>query len=165
VAERLDFIEVKTMKPWIWLRVASFLQALGTVGHTMASFDSPSRGPGEEAVFNVMRAYRFKILGLTRSHWDFYQGYELSITVTFAILAVLMWQLSSLSRTAPEHARPLIITVLICEIFMGIIGWEYFFAGPGVMSILIALCLVAALFTLRRGDQTSLATRMESKAS
>jgi len=33
------------------------------------------------------------------------------------------------------------------------------------MSILIALCLVAALFTLRRGDQTSLATRMESKAS
>jgi hypothetical protein len=153
------------MKPWIWLRVASFLQALGTVGHTMASFAFPGRGPGEESVFNVMRSYRFNIMGLTRSHWDFYNGYELSITVTFAFLAVLMWQLSSLSRTAPEHALPLIVTVLVCEIFMSIIGWEYFFAGPGGMSILIAVCLVAALLTLRRGDQASLATRVESKAS
>jgi len=153
------------MKPWIWLRVASFLQALGTIGHTTAVFDSPSRGPGEEAVFNVMRAYRFNIVGVTRSHWDFYQGYGLSITVTFALLAVLMWQLSSLSRTAPEHARPLIFTVLICEIFMSLIGWLYFFAAPGVTSLLIAVCLVATLFTLRRGDQVSLATGMESKAS
>jgi len=153
------------MKPWIWLRVASFLQALGTVAHTMAVFDSPSRGPGEEAVFNVMRGYRFNIAGVTRSHWDFYNGYGLSITVIFAFLAVLMWQLSSLSRHAPEHARPLIVTVLGCEIFMSIIGWEYFFAGPGGVSMLIALCLVATLFALRRGDQGSLATRTESKAS
>ena len=131
----------------------------------MASFDSPSRGPGEEAVFNVMRAYHFNLMGLTRSHWDFYQGYELSTTVTFAILAVLMWQLSSLSRTAPEHARPLIPTILVYDIFTSIIGWEYFFAGPGIMSILIAVCLVAALFTLRRGDQTSLTTGIESNAS
>ncbi len=153
------------MKPWIWLRVASLLEALGTAGHTVASFDSPSRGPGEEAVFNVMRAYRFNIMGLTRSHWDFYAGYQLSITVTFAILAVLMWQLSNLSRTAPEHARPLIVTLLVCDILMSILGWEYFFAGPGVMSILIGICLVAALLTLRRGDQTSLAHPLESKAS
>ena len=48
---------------------------------------------------------------------------------------------------------------------MSIIFWEYFFAGPGGMSILIALCLVAALFALRRGDQASLATTIESKAS
>ncbi len=152
------------MKPWIWLRVAALLQALGTVAHTMASFDSPSRGPGEEAVFNVMRAYRFDIMGVTRSHWDFYVGYELFITVTFAFLSVLMWQLSSLSRTAPEHARPLTVTILICEIFMSIMGWEYFFAGPGVVSMLIAVCLVATLLALRRGDQPSVATRMESRA-
>ena len=153
------------MKPWIWLRIASFLQALGTVGHTTAVFDSPSRGPGEEAVFNVMRAYRFNIAGVTRSHWAFYNGYGLLITVMFALLAVLMWQLSSLSRRAPEQARPLIVTVLICEVLMSIIGWEYFFAGPGGMSTLIVVCLLAALFTLRGGNQASLATRMESKAS
>ena len=153
------------MKPWIWLRAASFLQALGTVAHTASSFYSPSRGPGEEAVFNVMRAYRFDLMGLTRSHWDFYQGYQLSITVTFAFLAVLMWQLSSLSRTAPEHARPLIVTVLVCEIFMSIVFWLYFFAGPAGVAMLIALCLVAALFALRRSDQVSRATTAESKAS
>jgi precorrin-4 methylase len=48
---------------------------------------------------------------------------------------------------------------------MSLIGWLYFFAAPGVTSLLIAACLVAALFTLRRADQTSVATRMESKAS
>ena len=153
------------MKPWIWLRVASFLQALGTVAHTMSIFYSPSRGPGEAAVFNVMRAYRFDIVGLTRSHWDFYQGYQLSITVIFAFLAVLIWQLSSLTRRAPEHARPLVVTVLVCEIFMSIVFWLYFFAGPAGVATLITLCLVAALFASRRGDQASRATTIESKAS
>ena len=36
---------------------------------------------------------------------------------------------------------------------MSAIGWEYFFAGPGGMSILIAACLVAALFGLGKKDQ------------
>ena len=52
--------------------------------HTIASMDSPSRGPAEEAVFAAMQSFHFQIAGVTRSHWDFYQGYELSITVVFA---------------------------------------------------------------------------------
>ena len=153
------------MKPWTWLRIGAALQGLGAVLHTIASMDSPSRGPTEEAVFAAMQSFHFQIAGVTRSHWDFYQGYELCITVVFAVLAVLIWQLSNLSRTTPRQAVPLIVTILVAEILLSAIGWEYFFAGPGGMSILIGACLVAALFGLRKKEQPALAASPAAKAS
>ena len=152
------------MKPWTWLRVGAALQGLGAVLHTIASMDSPSRGPTEEAVFAAMQSFHFQIAGVTRSHWDFYRGYELFITVIFAVLAVLIWQLSNLSKTAPRQAEPLIVTILVAEILMSAIGWEYFFAGPGGMSILIGACLIAAILGLRRVDQPALQTNRVAKA-
>ena len=151
------------MKPWTWLRIGAALQGLGAVLHTIASMDSPSRGPAEQAVFAAMQSFHFPIAGVIRSHWDFYQGYELCITVVFAILAVLIWQLSSLSREEPKHAVPLITTILVAEILLSAIGWEYFFAGPGGMSILIAACLIAAMLGLRRSDQPAFATSRAAK--
>ncbi len=143
------------MKPWIWLRIAAVLQGLGACLHTIAAMASPSRGPTEEAVFAAMRSFHFQIAGVTRSHWDFYQGYELSITVVFALMAVLIWQLGNLSKTAPRQAIPLIVTMLVSEVLMSAIGWDYFFAGPGGMSILIGACLAAALFGLAKKDSGS----------
>ena len=152
------------MKPWTWLRVGAALQGLGAMLHTIASMDSPSRGPAEQAVFAAMQSFHFPIAGVIRSHWDFYQGYELCITVVFAILAVLIWQLSNLSREDPRHAAPMIATILVAEILLSAIGWEYFFAGPGGMSILIAACLIAAILGLRRVDQPATQTNRVAKA-
>jgi len=152
------------MKPWIWLRIGAALQGLGAVLHTIASMDSPSRGPTEEAVFAAMQSFHFQIAGVTRSHWDFYQGYELCITVVFAVLAVLIWQLSNLSKTVPKQAVPLIVTILAAEVLLSAIGWEYFFAGPGGMSILIGACLVAAILGLRKVEQPSIQTSRVAKA-
>ncbi len=152
------------MKPWTWLRIGAALQGLGAILHTIASMDSPSRGPAEQAVFAAMQSFHFPIAGVIRSHWDFYQGYVLCITVVFAILAVLIWQLSNLSREVPKLAMPLITTILVAEILLSAIGWEYFFAGPGGMSILIAACLVAAIFGLRRVDQAAIQPNRIAKA-
>lgn len=126
--------------------------------------DSPSRGPAEQAVFAAMQSFRFQIAGVTRSHWDFYRGYELFITVVFGVLAVLIWQLSTLSRTEPKQAVPFIVTILVAETLMSAIGWEYFFAGPGGMSILIGACLIAAIFGLRKVDKPVLQTSRAAKA-
>ena len=153
------------MKPWTWLRVGAALQGLGAVLHTIASMDSPSRGPAEQAVFAAMQSFRFRIAGVTRSHWNFYQGYELCITVVFAVLAVLIWQLSNMSKTAPRQAVPMIVTVLVAEILLSAIGWEYFFVGPGGMSMLIGACLVAAILGLRRIEQPAIQTGRVAKAS
>jgi hypothetical protein len=146
------------MKPWIWMRIGSVLQGIGTVLHTIATQHSTTRGPAEQAVFDAMRSFLFDVMGANRSHWDFYRGFELSITVVFATLCVLLWQLGNLSRTAPDHARPLIVTMLVCQILLDVVSWTKFFAGPGVMSILISLCLLAALFTISRDDASSSAS-------
>jgi hypothetical protein len=152
------------MKPWTWLRVGAALQGLGAVLHTIASMDSPSRGPAEEALFAAMQSFQFQIAGVTRSHWDFYRGYELFITVIFTVLGVLIWQLSNLSKASPRQAVPMIVTILVAEILMSAIGWEYFFAGPGGMSILIGACLIAAILGLRRVDQPAVQTSRVAKA-
>jgi hypothetical protein len=152
------------MKPWTWLRVGAALQGLGAVLHTIASMDSPSRGLAEQAVFAAMQSFRFQIAGVTRSHWDFYRGYELFITVVFAVLAVLIWQLSNLSKTAPRQAVPMIVTMLAAEVLMSTIGWEYFFAGPGGMSILIGACLAAAILGLRGVAHPAIQTNRIAKA-
>jgi hypothetical protein len=152
------------MKPRTWLRIGAALQGLGAVLHTIASMDSPSRGPAEQAVFAAMQSFHFQIAGVTRSHWDFYRGYELFITVVFAVLGVLIWQLGNLSKIAPRQTEPLIVTILVAEILMSAIGWEYFFAGPGGMSILIGVCLLAGILGLRRVDQPAVQTSRIAKA-
>ncbi len=75
----------------------------------------------------------------------------------FAALAVLIWQLSDLSRADPRLARPLLLTILACEILLSAMSWIYFFAGPGVMSLLIVLCLGMALLMLSRLHQPAIA--------
>jgi hypothetical protein len=124
------------MKHWIWLRVATIVQAVGTILHTIATASgtasgSTTPGPQELAVLAAMRGFHFDILGSSRSVYDFYRGYEFSITVVFAILAVLMWQLSNLSRTEPRCALPLVVTILVCTVLLDVVSWAYFFAGPG----------------------------------
>jgi hypothetical protein len=140
------------MKHWTWLRLAAILQALGTVFHTVATASGTASGsatPGsrEQALLEAMRGFHFDIMGSSRSVWDFYRGYEFSMTVLFAVLAVLIWQLSSLSRAEPRKALPLIVTLLVCTLLLDFLSWTYFFAGPGVMSALIALCLALAVAT------------------
>jgi len=48
------------MKPSTWLRIAAVLQALGTVGHNLATVSTkPMHGPQEQAVFDAMRWFQF----------------------------------------------------------------------------------------------------------
>lgn len=154
------------MKPWNWLRIAAVLQALGTVGHNLETLSTkPTHGPQEQAVFDAMRGFQFDIMGSTRSTWDFYRGYQFSTTVTFVLMAVMLWLLSNLSRGAPREARPLVLAILIAQLFNTVISWGFFFAGPGVVGGLIALCLAMAVIGLDRADQPALGTAQLVNAS
>ncbi len=148
------------MKPWILLRIAAALQAFGVVGHNLETLSTkPTHGPQEQAVFDAMRGFQFEIMGATRSTWDFYRGYQFSITVTFVLIMVLLWMVSSMARTAPSEARPLVVTFLIAQMFYVLISWEFFFAGPGVVGGIMAACLGAAAIGLYRSDQPQPVTR------
>ena len=141
------------MKPRIWLRIAAGLQAFGTVGHNLATLNpTPTHGAPEQGVFDAMRGFQFDIMGSTRSTWDFYRGYQFSTTVTFVLTMVLLWLLSNLSSSAPREAKPLVLALLIAQLFNVAIGWEFFFAGPGVVGSLIAICLGLAMAGLYRAE-------------
>jgi hypothetical protein len=158
------------MKHWMWLRAAAVLQALGTILHTIATASGSASGtatPGsqERALLAAMRGFHFDIMGSSRSVWDFYRGYELSMTVVFVVLAVLMWQLGDLSRTEPRRALPLMATILVCTLLLDVLSWAYFFAGPGVMSALISVCLAIAMLSSYRSRPATVGAVREASAS
>ena len=144
------------MKPWIWMRAAALFQAFFAFGHHMGGVPrKPIRGPQEQTLFDTMRGFRFDVMGSTRSHFDFYQGFALMISVFLALLAVLMWQLGDMSRTDPQRARPLMVTLLVGELLTALLSFEYFFIAPEVTSVLVTLCLAVALATSSRPEAAS----------
>ena len=87
------------------------------------------------------------------------------MTIVFAVLAVLMWQLSNLNRTEPRRTLPFIVTILVCTLLLDVLSWAYFFAGPGVMSALISVCLAIAALGSYRSLPTTIAATREVSAS
>jgi len=153
------------MKPWIWLRIAAVLQALGVVGHNLETLSTrPRHGPAEQAVFDAMRGFQFDIMGARRSTWDFYRGYQFSTTVTFVLIVALLWMLSNMSRRAPREARPLVLALLLAQVCNVVIGFEFFFAGPGVVGGIIAVCMGAAAFGLYQAEPPTLAVKQRVNA-
>ena len=134
----------------ILLRIASIVFALYTAGHTYgALFKDPSDGgPAKQAVLYGMRTYHENLAGASRSYWDFYMGFGWFVTCALVLFAVLSWQLSTLARTQPSIARPLILTLFVISIPMTVLAYTNFFAAPATLSTAATLLLGAAAFTL-----------------
>ena len=145
------------MIPRHWLRIAAALQALGVVGHNLATLSTkPMHGPREQAVFDARRGFQFDMMGAMCSTWDFYRGYQFSTTVTFVLLVALLWLLSGMSIRAPREARPLVLALTVAQAFTVFIAWKFFFAVPAVVGGVIALCLAMATVGLYREPNHSL---------
>lgn len=134
----------------ILLRIASVVFALYTAGHTYgALYKDPSTGnPAKQAVLYGMRTYHENLGGASRSYWDFYMGFGWFVSCALVLFAVLCWQLSTLARTQPSIARPLILTLFVISIPMTVLAYTNFFAAPAIFSTVGTLLLGAAAFTL-----------------
>ena len=137
---------MKQMKQMILLRTASALTLIFCAGHTYGTLNPSSRGPEEAAVFMAMQAYPFAIMGVRRTHWDFYRGFSLLFSVTLLMLAVLLWQLGGIAKADPAKARPLIATLCLGYIGFTILCGVFFFTAPAAVSAAAAIC-VALAFT------------------
>jgi hypothetical protein len=137
------------MKPTLFLRIASVLTFLHAVGHTVGGvFGTPSPGAAEAAVA-AMKANQFPVMGLTRSYWSFYMGLGLAVSIFLVVEAVVFWQLGSLAKTDSYRLRPIYATFLLGYLALAVNSYQYFFAGPVINEILIALCLGLAFVTSR----------------
>jgi len=138
------------VKPTIFLRIAAVLTFIFCALHTVGGvFGKPAPG-AQEFVVQTMKANSFNFMGSQRTWWDFNVGYGLLLSITLMVHALLFWHLGTLVKT--EGARLRTILALLCVEFaaQAPIAGRYFFIGPCVSSVLIAICLLAAFFTAGR---------------
>ena len=141
-----DKKENRSMKPTLFLRIASVLTLIHCILHTVGGvFGSPQHGAEEIAVIHAMKSHRFDFLGSMRSYWDFFFGYGLFITLVLLILAILFWQLSVFWTRNPALVRSIIVLFSINFLVMAIVSWRYFFIAPAITELLIAVCLGIAV--------------------
>ena len=133
-------------KSWIWLRVASVITLLYCAGHTTGMPWTPALGPRETALLAEMNAARFDVVGATRTYWDFYVGFGITISLFLLLLAGMLWQLGGLERRQPGVARPITAALCIAFIANAVIAVEYFFVIPILTALTIAVCLAVAFY-------------------
>ena len=144
------------MKPVIFLRIASVLTLIHAVLHTIGGvFGTADPGPAAVAVA-AMKSNQFLLLGNTRSYWDFYMGMGLCVTIFLTVEAIVFWTLGSLAKTDAVRLRPILAAFLAGYLALAVNAWRYFFIGPVITELLIALCLALAIATARPATNASI---------
>ncbi len=137
------------MKPTLFLRIASVLTLIHSIMHTLGGvFGKPM--PGIAAmVAATMQANRFPVFGVTRSYSDFYFGMGLGITISLTVEGVLLWQLGTLAKRDAARLRPIMALLMVGFLVFAVNSYLYFFYGPVIAEVLIAVCLGAAIMTAK----------------
>ena len=138
------------MKPTLFLRIASILVLIFCAGHTTGTFSPPAPGV-QTMVVQTMKANSFNAMGSMRTFWDFLFGYGVMFSVTLLGHCILFWMLSSLIKVDGARLRPILLLLCIEFIVTGVIAGRYFFIGPLIGSLHVALCLAIAALTARSG--------------
>jgi hypothetical protein len=143
------------ISPTLFLRIASLLTVLHCIGHTSGGVFGVDTPPGtkEGAVVEAMKSNQFDVMGATRSYWDFFIGYGLTISVSSLIQAVVFWQLAGLTKTEPRRIRPIIAAFLFANLGFAVLAWRYFFIAPFVGSLLTAIVLGVAYLGAGQPEQ------------
>jgi hypothetical protein len=131
------------MTTTLWLRIASIIMLLFTVGHSMGGLQRwwPR---GDNDVLRQMTAVRFDTMGASRTYLDFFMGFGWSISVVMLLQTVLLWQLSSLARTNATAVRPMIAVFAVATVATGVIAWRFIFPVPALFSAALVIELVVA---------------------
>ena len=138
------------MRPVLLLRIASVLTFIHAALHTIGGVFGQTP-PVVQQVVAAMKANEFVAMGVTRTLWDFHMGLGLAVSVFLTVEAVVFWQLGSLAKTDALQLRPILATFLLGYLGVAIVSYKYFFAGPVVTEVLIALCLGLAIVGAKQG--------------
>jgi hypothetical protein len=138
------------MRATIFLRIASVLTFVHAALHTIGGVFGRAAPGVQQATVAFMKANEFPVMGATRSYWDFYMGLGLVVSVFLTMEAVVFWQLGSLAKTDGLRLRPVLATFLAGYLCAAVVSYKYFFAGPVITEILIAVCLGLAVSSAKQ---------------
>jgi hypothetical protein len=139
-------------KPALFLRIAAVLTFIHAVLHTIGGvFGKVDPGPATIAV-EAMKANQFLLMGHMRSFWDFYRGLGLGVTISLTFESIVFWLLASLARTDARRLRPILGTFLVAYAVLAVNSYTYFFLGPVIVELMIAVCLAIAIVSAKPVD-------------
>jgi hypothetical protein len=138
------------MRSTLFLRIASVLTFIHAALHTIGGVFGGAAPGAQQTAVAAMKANEFVAMGVTRSYWDFYMGFGLAVSVFLTLEAVVFWQLGSLVKTDALRLRPVLATFLVGYLGVAVVSYRYFFAGPVITEILIALCLGLAIVAAKQ---------------
>ena len=122
-------------------RIAAVLILLFDLGHTAGY---PWSDPSWGVDLGAIQSSHFKVLGFTRTYWDFYVGFGLFVSVFLLLAAIFAWQLSSLPAETMRLMRGSAWALAVCFAAVTVLSWMYFFTIPIAFSGVITVCLIVA---------------------
>ncbi|GAA0724332.1 LIC_13387 family protein [Dokdonella soli] len=138
------------MNATLLYRIAAVLLVLFTLGHTIGFLHFVAPTPEARAVHDAMYGVTFLAQGSTRTYGAFYEGFGLNVSVYLVFSVFLAWHLGQLARTRPEAIGWLGWAFCTTQIAGLVLAWIYFFIVPVIFSALVALCLGAAAWLVRK---------------
>jgi hypothetical protein len=139
------------MKPVLFLRIASVLTFIHAALHTIGGVFGGAAPGAQQVAVAAMKGNEFLAMGVTRTYWDFHMGLGLAVSVFLTVEAVVFWQLGSLAKAEALQLRPVLTTFLVGYLGVAVVSYRYFFAGPVITEVLIALCLGLAIVAAKQG--------------
>jgi len=105
---------------------------------------------GVDAAVQALKSTRFDVQGLSRTYWGFYTGFGLFVTVLLVFAAAVAWQLGELPEAVLRTIPVVTWGLALCFVAVTFLSWQYFFIVPVVFSGLIAVCSLAAAWSVGR---------------
>ena len=141
------------MSERLLLRLAALALGLVALGHTFGGMLFPtSHGEGEDHVLAALAAYRFDIMGVSRSHADFYAGEGWFLSLSVVVMIALCLALASLVESSREVVRRLVYVPLVFSVVGAGLCAAFFFPAPLGSMVLASLALAACAVKLRGGS-------------
>src|SRR5262245_33892524 len=128
----------------VFYRIATVLIVLLDLGHTSGY---PWSDPAWGVDLHAVQSSHFNVLGFSRTYWDFYVGFGLSVSVFLLLPALTAWQLGNATMSDLRRVRPTAWLLVVSFALITLLDWVFFFTIPLAFSVAITLCLAAAAFS------------------
>jgi hypothetical protein len=149
-------------KPVVFLRIAAVLTFIHAILHTIGGVFGRAEPGAATIAVQAMKANEFLLMGHVRSYWAFYRGLGLGLTIFLTAESIIFWQLASLAKTEGVRIRPMLITFAIAYSVFAVVSSMYFFIGPVIAEVLIAMSLVSAIATAKPPSDSFQRARMSA---
>jgi hypothetical protein len=125
-------------------RCVAMLFMFFAVGHTTGVLGTKDLPKEALEMRTAMFATHFKFMGADSTYGGFFEGYGLVVTLFLLFSSSIAWTLGDLSKDIADAARPIAWGLAVSILINAILAFHYFFAGPVVLSVLIAMGIGAA---------------------